>query len=216
VEDTYYTLTGNSSGEFKDRGSKFIGFAIPVESEIEIQEFIKGIKKLHPKSRHFCYGWRLGFDGQKYRANDDGEPSGTAGKPILGQIDSKELTNVCIVVVRYFGGTLLGTSGLIQAYREAAKLSISNGEIIQKIRKYDVRIKTSYSMIPDLSNFIKKWNLEITKQDYGLIASTTVLVRMKEIDKFVLELKSSISGMPIEMISEETEIPGFALEILNP
>ncbi|HEY8971071.1 MAG TPA: YigZ family protein, partial [Puia sp.] len=116
-QDFYYTIEKEATAEFKDRGSKFIGYAIPVSSVDEFKEKLNEVKKLHPKATHHCFAYRLGLDGNVFRVSDDGEPSGSAGRPILGQIDSKELVNVLVVVVRYFGGTLLGVPGLINAYK---------------------------------------------------------------------------------------------------
>ena len=133
MEDTYKTIEKPSEGLFKDKGSKFISFAFPVDNEEEIKEIVQSIKKEHHSARHHCYAWRLGADQLLFRANDDGEPSSTAGKPILGQIQSFDLTNILIVVVRYFGGTLLGVSGLINAYRNAALDAINQAEIVEKL-----------------------------------------------------------------------------------
>ena len=130
--DKYQTIANPAEGFFKDRGSKFIAYAYPVDSESDWQERLAEVRQLHPKARHWCYAYRLGTDGNNFRANDDGEPSGTAGKPILGRIDSFELVNVMVVVVRYFGGTLLGASGLIHAYKEATADALKGAEIIEK------------------------------------------------------------------------------------
>ena len=125
TKDIYQTIRGESNGEFRDRGSKFIAYAYPVYTEEEWQEKLEAVRKAHPKARHHCYAYRLGLDGHNFRANDDGEPSGTAGRPILGQIDSFGLVNVIVIVVRYFGGTLLGASGLITAYKNSAADALS-------------------------------------------------------------------------------------------
>ncbi len=130
--DSYLTIEKNTEGLFKDKGSKFLAFAYPVEEEEEIKEYIQALKKEHYSARHHCYAWRLGAEKTHFRANDDGEPSSTAGKPILGQIQKNDLTNILIVVVRYFGGTLLGVSGLINAYRGAAADVINNSIIVEK------------------------------------------------------------------------------------
>ncbi|MEM6700850.1 MAG: YigZ family protein, partial [Bacteroidota bacterium] len=130
MSDQYKTLAAPSTGEFKDRGSKFFAYAFPVETETEVATALEQVKKEHFKARHHCYAYRLGMDKNNFRANDDGEPSGMAGRPILGQIDSWELTDVFIVVVRYFGGTKLGTSGLINAYKKSAMDALEQAEII--------------------------------------------------------------------------------------
>ena len=124
--DHYYSIGFPSAAEFFDRGSRFLGFAYPIASTDEFKIILQRLKKEHPKAVHHCFAWRLGVGMDQFRANDDGEPSGTAGKPILGQIDSKGLTNVAIIVVRYFGGTLLGVPGLINAYKSAASLAIQD------------------------------------------------------------------------------------------
>jgi len=128
----YYTIEKPVEAMFKDRGSKFLAYAYPVTSEKKIKEHIQQLKKEHPKAVHHCVAWRLGYDGNLFRANDDGEPSGTAGKPMLGQIDSMMLTNVLVVVVRYFGGTLLGVPGLIHAYKTVTADALQQATIIEK------------------------------------------------------------------------------------
>jgi uncharacterized YigZ family protein len=130
--DTYNTINATSKGLFTDRGSKFIAYAYPIQSEEEIKEYLEILKKEHWKAGHHCYAWRLGTDGNTHRANDDGEPSGTAGKPILGQLDSFEITDTLVVVIRYFGGTKLGVGGLINAYKSAAIDALKQVEIISK------------------------------------------------------------------------------------
>jgi uncharacterized YigZ family protein len=130
MEKEFKTLAGPATALFKDRGSKFFGFAYPVTSKDEVKQRVQALKKEHPKAVHHCFAYRIGFDGNELRANDDGEPSGTAGRPILGQIDSKGLTNVLIVVVRYFGGTLLGKPGLINAYKTTAADTLAGGTFV--------------------------------------------------------------------------------------
>ncbi|HEX8515724.1 MAG TPA: YigZ family protein [Bacteroidia bacterium] len=130
-EDTYLTIRQPAEGLIKDRGSKFLSFIYPVTCEDEIRQRLQDLRKLHPSANHHCYAFRLGADKQAFRSNDDGEPSNTAGKPILGQILSNDLSNILIVVVRYFGGTLLGVSGLITAYRQAAAEAINNAAITE-------------------------------------------------------------------------------------
>ncbi len=160
-------------GEFKDRGSKFIAYAYPVQTEEEALAYLAALRKEHPKARHHCFAWRLGADGHRFRANDDGEPSGTAGRPILGQIDAAHLTNVVVIVVRYFGGTLLGTSGLIQAYRE------STAEALRRAPQQECTVlaracaEITYAMLPEWVSAAKRAGLETLQQEYG--ESTAVL-----------------------------------------
>ena len=130
--DTYKTIGGAAEGLYKEKGSKFIAYAFPVSNELQIREIITRLKKEHHSARHHCFAWRLGSDLQLYRVNDDGEPNGTAGRPILGQIQHRELTDILVIVVRYFGGILLGTSGLTNAYKQAAANVLLNAETIEK------------------------------------------------------------------------------------
>jgi len=165
ASDEYKTISRPSpEGLFKAKGSKFYGYAFPVLDEEEVSTFVKTVQEQHHKARHHCYAYRIGLDGDRWRANDDGEPSSSAGKPILGQIDSFELTNVLIVVVRYFGGTKLGVSGLIEAYREGAIATLSQAEIIEKVQTKRLRIDTDYAHLSDLMNAVKGGAWEITNQ----------------------------------------------------
>lgn len=165
--DTYNTITTASEGLFTDRGSKFIAYAFPIKSEEEIKEYLEEIKKEHWKARHHCYAWRLGTDGNMYRANDDGEPSGTAGKPILGQLDSFEITDTLVVVVRYFGGTKLGVGGLINAYKSAAIDALTKVEIIEKTIDNYYEIIYDYSVTSQIMNFVNHYELKIVSQSFG-------------------------------------------------
>lgn len=144
MSDTYLTLKNTSEGICKEKGSKFMAYGYPVSNEEEVKEILARIKKEHHSARHHCYAYLLGYDGQQYRINDDGEPSGTAGKPIYGQLLKYKLTNVLIVVVRYFGGTLLGTGGLIQAYKSATENMLVNADIIEQSIYHYFSITFSY------------------------------------------------------------------------
>lgn len=165
--DSFHTLAAPGIGEFKDRGSKFIAYAYPVCTEEEALRHLEAVRKEHFKARHHCFAWRLGLDGQRFRANDDGEPSGTAGRPILGQIDAAGLTDVVVIVVRYFGGTLLGASGLIQAYRESAAEALRQAPKVEKILRELVQITVGYALLPDLQNAVKKCAADILQESYG-------------------------------------------------
>ena len=129
---TYKTIASTTQAEFKDKGSRFIAFAYPIQTLEEVKQYVSILKEEHHKARHWCYAYRLGVDGTQFRANDDGEPAGSAGRPILGQIDSAGLTDVLVIVVRYFGGTLLGVPGLIHAYKTAAAEALTVAEVIEK------------------------------------------------------------------------------------
>lgn len=152
---------------------------------------VEELRKEHFKARHHCFAWRFGVDGQRFRSNDDGEPSGTAGKPILGQIDAAGLTDVVVVVVRYFGGTLLGASGLIQAYRESAAEAIRQGDIIEKIIQEKVGISAPYALVPELIAAIKKLNLEILEEIYNDTGTQMQLgIRQSQTDQQLLQMKA--------------------------
>lgn len=164
---TYKTIAFKSEGLYKEKGSKFIAYAFPVSSEKEIKEIVATLKKEFHDARHHCFAFRLGADMNFFRSNDDGEPSGTAGKPILGQIQSFGVTNVLIVVVRYFGGTKLGVGGLIQAYREAAKDALEQAKIIEKNVEKQYELEFSYEQLPEVMKTLKSVNAGIIKQETG-------------------------------------------------
>jgi uncharacterized YigZ family protein len=199
-EDTYNTISDKSKGLFKDRGSKFLAFAYPVDNEIEVKKHIVTLKKKYHDARHHCYAYRIGTaEPFRFRLNDDGEPSGTAGKPIYGQILSKQLTNVLIVVVRYFGGTLLGTSGLIQAYRAAADDALNNAEIEQKVMHVKLRLHFTYNKMNAVMKIIKDESIEVTRQDFQEECELEVYVRRKLKD-LIEKRFSLVEGLKITMI----------------
>ncbi len=166
MEDEYKTIEVKSSGIFKDKGSKFYAYAYPVKNEDEIKAILQSLKKEHHSARHHCYAWRLGTEEKRDRSNDDGEPSSTAGKPILGQIQSFSLTNILIVVVRYFGGTLLGTSGLINAYKNAAMDALQHANIISKQIENTFELTFEYPLMNHVMQTLKQENLKIIKTDF--------------------------------------------------
>jgi len=192
MTDHYRTLSSPATGEFKDRGSKFIAYAWPVSSEEEAMTHIEALRKEHFKARHHCFAWRLEPDGNRFRANDDGEPSGTAGRPILGQIDSFGLTEVVVVVVRYFGGTLLGTSGLINAYREATAEALRSATMEEKIVKDTFLLDFDYALMPDVMNAVKKLSLDIFKEEYGERGLLEIGIRQSEVEDTLLKMKALI------------------------
>ena len=196
-EDTYYSISQPCEGLYKDKGSKFIAYAFPVSSDDEVKTHLAALRKEHHSARHHCYAYRLGADKLIYRANDDGEPSSTAGKPILGQIQSKDLTDILIVVVRYFGGTLLGVSGLINAYKLAAADALNNALIVEKIVKEKYEIKFDYLQMNDVMKIIKDENLEIQSQNFELTCSLIFAVRKNNADK-VQHLFTKINNLIIE------------------
>ncbi len=198
-EDTYFTIKEPSEGLFKDRGSKFLGIAIPVSTEEEIKKHLVELRKLHPSANHHCYAFRLGADKQAFRANDDGEPSNTAGKPILGQIQSKDLTNILIVVVRYFGGTLLGVSGLINAYKLAALDAINNATIVEKTVNDFYEITFEYLQMNEVMKIIKDQELKIESQNFELTCSLIFSIR-KSKSTTIYDRMSKIEGLELKYI----------------
>jgi uncharacterized YigZ family protein len=205
--DTYKTLSKESMAEYKDRGSKFIAYAYPLSIEVDFTVFLEKLKKEHPKARHHCFAWRLGMDSNRYRANDDGEPSGTAGRPILGQIDSFGLTNVGVIVVRYFGGTLLGTSGLIEAYRESTAEALRNAEIIEKIIEDTFEIIFEYDKMPNVMNALKKLNINVLSQNYNENGVIKICIRQSEAEEKIIQMRAQIMKISVDetRTREDTE-----------
>ena len=199
MEDTYKTILNPTEGLFKDKGSKFISYAFQVSSEDEIREIVQKIKKNHYSARHHCYAWRLGHEKNQFRANDDGEPSSTAGKPILGQIQSFDLTNILIVVVRYFGGTLLGVSGLINAYRNAAINAINQAEIIEKLVEKQVLIEYDYAAMNEVMKIFKDEKLIQTDSIFDIKCQIRTWIRLSETDRLETMLKK-IEGLKFSII----------------
>ena len=164
--DTYKTIASSVQEViFKEKSSKFLGYAFPVTSEEEIKAHLEAVKKEHFSARHWCYAWQLGHGtNQRYRANDDGEPNNTAGIPIYGQIQSFELTNILVIVVRYFGGIKLGVGGLVQAYKTTAQLTLQEAEIEEKLITEELRIRFEYPLMNKVMRVVKEQNLNITQQ----------------------------------------------------
>jgi uncharacterized YigZ family protein len=184
TKDTYNTITSPSKEViFKDRGSKFYGYAFPVKTEVEIKEHIENLKKSHFNARHWCYAWQLGKEYNQYRANDDGEPSNSAGMPIYGQLQSFNLTNTLIVVVRYFGGTKLGVGGLIQAYKTAAQWALEESKIIEKTIDVHFKLLFDYPEMNIVMRIVKDQNLKIIHQKLELNCEYTLSIRLKDADR---------------------------------
>ena len=211
MKDEYTTIVNPVTGEFKDRGSKFIAYAFPVYTQADIQKAQEQVRKEHIKARHHCFGWRLGTDGNQYRANDDGEPSGTAGKPILGQIDKQGLSNVMVIVVRYFGGTLLGASGLINAYRNSTAIALESAEQVTKLVEDVYEIEFDYSIMSNVMNTLKKYSINVLNQEFAEVPLIRIAIRKNEVKATLLKLKASIGGLRLEEIEEKTIIAGLKL-----
>jgi len=197
TDDYYYTIERSSTAEFKDRGSKFIAYAFPVADVNDFKEKLAAIKKDHPKATHHCFAYRIGLDGNNFRVSDDGEPSGSAGRPILGQVDSRQITNVLIVVVRYFGGSLLGVPGLINAYKTAAALSLQVTPVIQKPVMIDYNLQFDYTQLNEVMRIIKQFDCVVLKQDLQLFCSMKIGVPRNRKDEVIFKLKE-IKNMELE------------------
>ena len=180
-KDSYKTIKGKGEPTlFKDRGSKFIGQAHPVSDENEIQSVLQDLTADHPKASHICYAWQLGYNYENYRANDDGEPSNSAGLPIYGQLQSFNLTNVLVTVIRYYGGTNLGVGGLIQAYKTSAQEAIEASHIVTRTIKQNLHLNFDYPLMHTVMRIIKEERLVVKKQDLGLECNFTLLIRQKD------------------------------------
>ena len=196
-EDLYKTIKLPSEGLFKDKGSKFLAFAYPFENEIELKFLIEPLRKEHFKAVHFCYAYRIGLDRNNFRVNDDGEPSGSAGRPILNVLLSKEITNILVVVVRYWGGTLLGVPGLINAYKSATEEALTNAEIIKKTVNDVYQITFAYVKMNDIMKVVKDFDLKVRNQrfdnqcnievEFRKNISPNVIGKLEKIDEIIIE-----------------------------
>lgn len=183
IEDTYKTISSISEGIYTEKRSKFIAIALPVRTHEQIKAYLEQYQKEYYDARHVCYAYMLGHERKDFRANDNGEPSGTAGKPILGQINSNELTDILIIVVRYFGGIKLGTSGLIVAYKAAAVEAIANAEIIEKTVDEDITVAFEYPFMNDVMRIVKEEGPEIIEQSYDMDCLITLRIRKSMMEK---------------------------------
>ena len=198
--DQYMTIEGPAKGEFKEKGSKFLAFAYPVSSEEEIQGFLAELRRSFHDASHHCYAWRLGAEMDRYRVNDDGEPSGSAGNPIFGQIQSRNLTNVLVAVVRYFGGTLLGVGGLIRAYRESASEALGNAREVRKRVETEVRVRFGYEQMNSVMTVVKELGIGTKDQDFDMVCTMTLLVWDRLLDQAMKRL-DLIEDCHVEIIT---------------
>ncbi len=198
----FLTIATEGRGDFRDRGSKFLAYAYPVNNTDDVKEKIQALKKEHPKAVHHCYAYRLGTDGLQYRANDDGEPSGSAGKPILGQIDSAGLTNVLVVVVRYFGGTLLGVPGLINAYKTAATEALASAAKTEKWIERIVDIQFDYPVMGEVLHLLKGAEATLYKQELQLFCAITAGIPVTYYDNCAARLQE-IRGLKLEPAKQQ-------------
>ncbi len=195
--DTYLTIEKNAEALFKDKGSKFLAFAYPVENDRQIKEILAQLKKEHHTANHHCYAYRLGADKLNFRANDDGEPNNTAGKPILGQLQSNDLTNILIVVVRYFGGTLLGVSGLINAYKNSAAEVIKATSIIEKQVLFSYTIHFPFEHLNEVMKLLKQLDAKINQQQFDNDCDIHFSIR-KASSELCEEKLKKIEGLTLE------------------
>ena len=198
IKDSYLTIAEPAEAIYKERSSKFLTYAYPVESEEEIKELLDALRKEYYDATHHCYAYRLGPQGETFRANDDGEPSGTAGKPILGQLLSADLTNCLVVVVRYFGGTKLGVSGLIQAYKESTADVIAVSKIIEKTVDRVIKVDFSYISMNGVMRIIKDMNPRIDEQIFDNLCSMKLRIRESEADILIAKLEK-VEGVTVEV-----------------
>lgn len=211
--DFYKIPASTSEGEFRDRGSKFVAALRHVRTEEEALAVVEEQAKLHFKCNHHCYAYRLGPGQDRWRANDDGEPSGTAGKPIMGQIDKAGWSDVVIVVSRYWGGTKLGASGLINAYREAARLAIEAGESTMQPLVKSVVLRFGYALMSPVMSALSQLDLEMAEQDFGETAVVRLELPRSTVPTTVRELKAAIGGVYLEEVDEEFEVEGLVVEV---
>ena len=196
-EDKYRTVNAIAEGLYKEKGSRFISFIYPVKTEEEIKEILAEIKTKYYDARHHCYAYCLGANRERFRANDDGEPSSSAGKPILGQIVSNDLSNVLIVVIRYFGGIKLGVSGLIQAYKDAAADAILHAEIVERTVDEIIRIRFTYVVMNDVMKILKEEAPEILSRNFEMECEMTLSIRQKDMPG-LKERLSKVESLVIE------------------
>ena len=206
ISDTYLTIADQSYGEFKDKGSKFMAFAYPFSNSENLQPIIKELKSQHLKARHFCFAYEIGIGDDNFRMSDDGEPSGTAGKPIYGQLKSSKLSNVLMVVVRYFGGVKLGVGGLTQAYKAAAQDCLANAVKVERHIVNHYLLIASYEKMGHLFNVLKKHEIEIVSKSFATEVEVVISLRSSIDQILLLELKADLLELSTEQIDNETEI----------
>jgi uncharacterized YigZ family protein len=187
--DFFTTIEKPSAAEFKDRGSKFLAFAFPIATTDDFKMQLQLLKKEHPKAVHHCFAYRIGTDGNNFRSSDDGEPSGTAGKPILGQIDSKGLTNVAVIVVRYWGGTMLGVPGLINAYKTAATLALQITPVVEKQIEVNYSIEFDYTRMNEVMIILKQFNCTVIANEIQLFCNIKAGIPKNRLDEVLYRLK---------------------------
>lgn len=210
-EDQYLVTLSPAEGLFRDRASKFIAYARPARSEAAALATVEEIRKLHPKCNHHCYAYRIGEGKDRYRANDDGEPSGSAGRPILGQIDSRGLSDTVVIVARYFGGTKLGVPGLINAYKTAAALALDDCQTGFRQLVNTIELQFDYKLMSPVMNAISRLNLEMQEQNFTESASLKLDLPRSQTASLIQQLKAFIAGVYLEEVTEDFEIDGLTI-----
>lgn len=198
-DDSFHTIAVPSEGFFKDKGSKFFAYAFPVQNDQEAKVHLENLRELHPKAVHHCYAYRLGMDRMSYRMSDDGEPSGTAGRPILNMLYSRDVTNILVVVVRYFGGTLLGVPGLINAYKTATESALDEAEIITRHLSHFYELKFAYIQMNDVMRIVKEMELPVSEQQFEMECRMVVEVRATLTERFMTRCEK-VEGLRIQLL----------------
>ena len=198
--NSYHTIEKPSVAEYKDRGSRFLAFAYPIQTAEEFKKYLKALKEEHPKAAHHCFAYRIETEGTNFRSGDDGEPSGSAGKPILGQIDSKNLTNIAVIVVRYFGGTLLGVPGLINAYKTVTSLALQLTPIIEKPVLVLYNLEFDYTLMNEVMMIIKRFNCEVLSNEMQLFCLMEIGVP-KATEENCVEKFRELYGVQLKKLS---------------
>jgi len=196
----YYTIEKPSLAEYKDRGSKFLAYAFPIATVENFKKRLKELKEEHPKAAHHCFAYRIGTDGTHFRSSDDGEPAGSAGKPILNQIDSKRVTDAAVVVVRYFGGTLLGVPGLIAAYKTAASFALQLTPIVQKPVLVQYALQFDYTLMNEVMTVVKRFNCAILQNEMQLFCRMVIGIPKEQLELCVEKL-NDMQGVEVTLIN---------------
>jgi uncharacterized YigZ family protein len=199
-EDTYQTIAAPNEGFFKDKGSKFLSYAFPINNDNDAKQHLAELRELHPKAVHHCYAYRLGSDRMSYRMSDDGEPSGTAGRPILNTLYSKNITNILVVVVRYFGGTLLGVPGLINAYKVGTESALETAEIVTRHFFSIYTLSFSYIQMNDVMRIVKEMELPVSEQSFEMECRMDVEVRTTLTERFI-DRCGKVEGLVVSLKS---------------
>lgn len=198
--DFFYTIEKESLAEFKDRGSRFLAYAFPIRSVDDFKTRLQQLKEEHPKAVHHCFAYRLGTDGNLFRSSDDGEPSGSAGRPILGQIDSRELVDMAVVVVRYFGGTLLGVPGLINAYKNSTAMALQTVPLVQRAVVVPYRLQFDYTQMNPVMTLLKQCGCQVIKNEIQLFCMMEVNIPRNREDELLYKLKD-LYTVEVEKVS---------------